>query len=214
MLLHCPPIMTQPPGDVTALLDAWSAGDSSALAELMHVVQHELRRIARRQFRGERPDHTLQPTAVVNEVYLKLKGQRQVDWRGRAEFFGVAAKLMRRILVDYARRHGAGKRGGGTARITVEEAFGLPEGRHKGTSTILLPELVALDDALFDLARRGPRQSRIVEMRVIVGLTLEEIATVEGISLSTVSRDWKAARLFLLSQLRRAPGAVSRAEPG
>ncbi len=190
-------IMTQPSGDVTGLLDAWSAGDASALAQLMDVVQHELRRIARRQFRGERPGHTLQPTAVVNEVYLKLKGQRQVSWRGRAEFFGVAAKLMRRILVDHARRHGARKRGGETIRVPVDEALGLPEQ--------LLPEVVALDDALLDLARRSPRQSRIVEMRVIVGLTLEEVAAVENVSPSTVYRDWKAARLFLLSQLRRAP---------
>ncbi len=186
-------IMTQPKGDVTALLDKWSAGDASALAELMDVVQHELRRIARRQFRGERPDHTLEPTAVVNEVYLKLKGQRQVSWRGRAEFFGVAAKLMRRILVDHARKHAATKRGGEAVRIPVEEALGIPE--------TLLPEVVALDDALLDLARRSARQSRIVEMRVIVGLTLEEIAAVEKISPSTVSREWKAARLFLLSQL-------------
>ncbi len=197
--------MTQPPGDVTTLLDAWSAGDASALAELMDVVRHELHRIARRQFRGERPDHTLQPTAMVNEVYLKLKGQRQVDWRGRAEFFGVAAKLMRRILVDHARRHRADKRGGGVARVPVDQALGIAEE--------LLPEVVALDDALLDLARRGPRQSRIVEMRIIVGLTLEEIAAVERISLSTVSREWKAARLFLLSQLRRAPEAGPRTAP-
>ncbi len=192
--------MTQPPGDVTGLLDAWSAGDASALAELMDVVQHELRRIARREFRRERPDHTLQPTAVVNEVFLKLKGQRQVSWQGRAEFFGVAAKLMRRILVDHARKHGAEKRGRDTIKIPVDEALGVP--------AELLPEVVALDDALLDLARRSARQSRIVEMRIIVGLTLQEIATVEKISPSTVSREWKAARLFLLSQLQaRAEGA-------
>ncbi len=196
-------IMTQSKGDVTGLLDQWSAGDASALAELMDVVQQELRRIARRQFRGERPDHTLQPTAVVNEVYLKLKGQRQVSWRGRAEFFAVAAKLMRRILVDHARRHAAEKRGGAAVRVTVDEALEVPEGfPRRGTSGATLPEVVALDDALLDLARRSARQSRIVEMRVIVGLTLEEIAAVEKVSPSTVSRDWKAARLFLLSQLQ------------
>ncbi|MEM7586406.1 MAG: sigma-70 family RNA polymerase sigma factor [Acidobacteriota bacterium] len=188
--------MTLPKGDVTALLDAWSRGDASALTHLMEVVQHELHRIARRLFRRERPNHTLQPTAVVHEVYLKLMGQRQVDWRGRAEFFGVAAKLMRNVLVDHARRHGALKRGGASVKIPLDEALGFPG--H------LAPEVLALDDALIDLARRSPRQSRIVEMRVIVGLTLEEIAAVERISLSTVSRDWKAARLFLLRQLERS----------
>ncbi len=120
-------IMTQPSGDVTALLDAWSAGDADALAQLMDVVQHELHQIARRQFRGERRDHTLQPTAVVNEVYLKLKGQRRVSWQNRAEFFGVAATLMRRILVDHARRHQALKRGGDAVRVPVDEALGVPD---------------------------------------------------------------------------------------
>ncbi len=192
-------IMTQPAGDVTALLEAWSRGEHSALAQLMDVVQKELHQLASRLFRGERPNHTLQPTAVVHEVYLKLQGQRRVDFHHRAEFFAVAARLMRRILVDHARRHRAVKRGGRTVQVALDgvafdEAAGLP--------AHLAPEVVALDHALIDLERRSPRQSRIVEMRLLVGLTLEEIAGVEKISLSTVSRDWKAARLFLLSQLQ------------
>ncbi len=182
--------------DVTALLEAWSRGDDTALAELMEVVQEELLRIAGHIFRGERRDHTLQPTALVAEVYLKLEGQRRVDFRHRTDFFAVAAKLMRRILVDHARRHKAEKRGGQTVQVALDQASGLPAG--------LAPEIVALDDALLDLERRSPRQSRIVEMRVLVGLNLEDIAAVEKISLSTVSRDWNAARLFLLSQLSRS----------
>jgi RNA polymerase sigma-70 factor (ECF subfamily) len=176
--------------DVTALLEAWSHGDE---AELMEVVQEELLRIAGNIFRGERRDHTLQPTALVAEVYLKLEGQRRVDFRHRTDFFAVAAKLMRRVLVDHARRHSADKRGGQTVQIALDQASGLPTG--------LVPEIIALDDALIDLERRSPRQSRIVEMRVLVGLNLEDIAAVEKISLSTVSWDWNAARLFLLSQL-------------
>jgi RNA polymerase sigma factor (TIGR02999 family) len=131
---------------------------------------------------------------VVNELYLKLTAQRQVAWHGRAEFFAVAARLMRRILVDHARRHHALKRGGGTVRVALDGELGFP--------AELAPDLIALDDALIDLARRSPRQSRIVEMRLIVGLNLEEIATVEKVSPSTVSREWKTARLYLLGQLR------------
>jgi len=189
-------LMTAPASDVTALLDAWSEGDPSALVELMDVAQKELHRIASRLFEDERADHTLQPTAVVNELYLKLKGQRQVEWHSRAEFFAVAARLMRRVLVDHARRHHALKRGGGTVRVALDENLGFP--------SELAPRLTALDDALISLAHRSPRQSRIVEMRIIVGLTLEEIAAVERVSPSTVSREWRAARLFLLSQLRTA----------
>jgi len=185
--------MAVPSADVTDLLDAWNRGDASALSRLTEAVQKELHEIASRFFRGERRDHTLQPTAVVHEVYLRLTGQRQVHWRGRAQFFGVAAQLMRRVLVDHARRHRAAKRGGEALRIPMDEALGFP--------AHLAAEVEALDDALIDLARRSARQSRIVEMRVIVGLTLEEIAAVEGVSRSTVSRDWNAARLFLLREL-------------
>ena len=187
-------IMIQPAGDVTSLLEAWSGGDDSALVELMDVVQKELHLIARGLFRRERPGHTLQPTALVHEIYLKLENQRRVDFRHRREFFAVAARLMRRVLVDHARRHGAVKRGGRAVQVELDASAELPE--H------LAPEVLALDHALIDLERRSPRQGRIVEMRVLVGLTLEEIAAIEKISLSTVSREWRAARLFLLSQLR------------
>ncbi|MEM1207072.1 MAG: ECF-type sigma factor [Acidobacteriota bacterium] len=192
--------MTQPAGDVTTWLDAWRRGEEGALVRLMEVVQDELHGMARGLFRGERRGHTLQPTAMVNEVYLRLERQHRITLRSRTEFFAVAARLMRRVLVDHARRHGAAKRGGDAVRVELEDAH-LPEGLLHGGRA---PEVLALDLALLDLERRSPRQSRIVEMRVLVGLTLEEIASVEGISLSTVSRDWKAARLFLLRQLRPA----------
>ncbi len=182
-------------GDVTALLEAWNKGDEKALGTLVEQVQGDLHDMAARLFHGERPNHTLQPTAVVAEVYLRLQKQRRVGVRHRTEFFAVAAKLMRRVLVDHARRTGREKRGGHRVQVELDESCGLPKG--------LMPEILALDHALLDLERRSPRQNRIVEMRVMVGLNLEEIAAVEKISLSTVSREWKAARLFLLSQLSR-----------
>lgn len=182
-------------GDVTALLEAWNAGEENALSELVERVQKDLHDMAARLFHRERADHTLQPTAVVAEVYLRLQKQRRVGIHHRTEFFAVAAKLMRRVLVDHARRHRREKRGGDRVQVELNESCGLPKG--------LMPEILALDHALLDLERRSPRQSRIVEMRVMVGLNLEEIGSVEKISLSTVSREWKAARLFLLSQLSR-----------
>ncbi len=179
--------------EVTGLLDAWNRGEPGALDSVIEAVHHELHEIASRLFRSERPGHTLQPTAVVNELYLKLREQRRVSWRNRAQLFAVAARLMRRILVDHARRNAADRRGGGSVRISLETVRDLPAEA---------PEIVVLDHALRDLERRSPRQSRIVEMRVFVGLTLEEIAAVEEISRATVSRDWKTARLFLISWLR------------
>ncbi len=180
--------------DVTALLEAWDRGDREALERLMEVVGKELHEIADRLFRKERPDHTLQPTAVVNEAYLKLKSQRRVGWENRTQFFAGAAEVMRRILVDHARERRSLKRGGGTVRVPLNEAIGFPEQ--------LAPDVVALDDALKELARRSPRQSRIVELRVFVGLTLREIAVVEGISSTTVAREWRTAKMFLYRQLR------------
>ncbi len=185
--------MNERESDVTELLEAWSQGDREALGVLMETAQAELRRMARGLFRRERQSHTLQPTAMVNEVYLKLESQRQVSWHNRVEFFAVAARMMRRILVDHARRRDALKRGGPAVNVVLDESLGFP--KH------LVPEITALDEAMLDLARRSPRQCRIVEMRILVGLTLEEIAMAEGISRSTVLRDWRAARLFVLSQL-------------
>ncbi len=175
--------------DVTQLLKAWSHGDPEALERLMPVVFEELRRIAKRYFNRESSGHTLQPTALVNEVYLKLVNQRSVHWRDRAHFFGVAAGLIRRILVDHARKRQTAKRGSGAQKITFDEALDLPE--------IQDADLIDLDDALTDLARVSPRQSHIVELRSFVGLTFEEVAAVEHLSRSTVIREWNHAKLWL-----------------
>lgn len=184
-----------PNPDVTALLEAWNRGEPAALDHLVEAVHPDLHQIAARVFHGEREGHTLQPTAVVNELYLKLRKERHVSWQNRAQLFAVASRLMRRILVDHARRHGAARRGGGVARVTLDEIHDLPAEA---------PEILVLDQALQDLERRSQRQSRIVEMR-LVGLTLEEIATVEDVSPATISRAWKTARLFLLSRLHASP---------
>lgn len=180
--------------DVTALLDAWNEGDNAALDQLLDIVYQELRHIAEHLLRNERSDHTLQPTAVVNELYLRLADQRRVSWHKRAEFFAVAARVMRRILVDHARRRMAVKRGSASTRLALDSDLGFP--------SQLAPDVLALNEALMDLERRSHRQTRIVEMRLVAGLTLEEIAAVENVSLSTVSREWRTARLFLLGQLR------------
>ncbi len=179
--------------EVTALHDAWSEGEPDALAELMPLVYDELRRIAMSQFRREGKSHTLQPTAVVNEVFVRLKGQRQVGWRDRNEFFAVAAKLIRRVLVDHARHRNRLKRGGDVPRVPFDEMLGRAELR--------APSLIALDDALEDLARMAPRQSRVVELKIFGGLTLEEIADALEISRSTVHREWNAALLWLRREL-------------
>ncbi len=183
--------------EVSQLLDAWSEGDTKALDQLMPLVSDELRAIARRHFKNEPSDHTLQPTAVVNEAYIKLKGQRKVQWHSRAEFFGVAAKMIRRILVDYARHRQAEKRGGKVLIAPFDEALALPENRD--------PELIVLDDALKVLAKLDARQARIVELRYFGGLKFQEIAKLEKISRTTVWREWKTALLFLRRELSRGP---------
>ena len=181
--------------EVTRLLDAWSDGDTKALDQLMPLVTDELRRIAGHHFNHEPSGHTLQPTAVVNEVFIKLKGQRRVQWQSRAEFFGVAAKLIRRVLVDYARHRRAKKRGGDVLKVPLDEAFALSEDQD--------PDLIALDDALKDLTKLDARQSRIVEQRIFGGLEFKEIAEVEKIGRTTVWRDWKTALPWLRRELRR-----------
>lgn len=185
--------MSRPPSEVTALLDAWSDGDPAALDQLMPFVYDELHRIASRQFRREGDDHTLQPTAVVNEAYLRLKGQRKVKWHSRNEFFAVAATLIRRVLVDHARRRRRAKRGGGMPKLPLDDAIGLAEAE--------APSFVALDDALVALAAFAPRQCRIVELRIFTGLTLEEVAEVLKIGRTTVYREWNAALLWLRREL-------------
>ncbi len=174
--------------DVTMLLNAWSDGKQDALDELMPLVYQELRKLARSYLRAERPEHTLQPTALVNEAYLRLVDQKNVRWQNRQHFFGIAAQLMRRILVDHARRRQSEKRGGGEALIPFEEAKGVP---------LKARNLVALDDALKDFANIDPRSAKIVELRQFGGLSIDETAEILEISPATVKRDWTVAKAWL-----------------
>jgi RNA polymerase sigma factor (TIGR02999 family) len=181
--------------DVTHLLQQWSAGDPSALGDLMPLVFDDLRQIARAQFQRETPGHTLQPTALVSEVYLRLCDQRQVHWDNRKQFFAFAAFLMRRILVDHAKGRHTAKRGGGLAALPLDEALAVP-----------VPDevdLVVLDQALDRLAAIDERQARLVELRFFVGLTNEEAAEVLGVSLTAVKRDWRTARVWLHREMTR-----------
>jgi RNA polymerase sigma factor (TIGR02999 family) len=179
---------TPPQKDVTRLLVDWGNGDRAALEELTPLVYDELRRLARRYMRRESPGHTLQPSALVNEAFLRLVDQRDVRWQSRAHFFGVAAQLMRRVLVDSARRRASGKRGGGTVRVSVSEAAAVAR---------QASEMLALDKALDDLTTMDPRKGRIVEMKFFGGLTTEEVATVLGVTPRTVEREWRAAKAWL-----------------
>jgi len=186
--------VSSPPGDVTRLLVAWSKGDRDALEDLIPVVYGELRRIAARYFRHERPGHTLQPTVLVHEAYLKLVDQDHARWQNRAQFFGVAAQLMRRILVDHARTHAAAKRGGGMTPITlVDVADASPP---RGV------DVIALDEALTRLTGLYPEQGRLVELRYFGGLTIEETGEAMGTSPATVKRQWTVARAWLLRDLK------------
>jgi RNA polymerase sigma factor (TIGR02999 family) len=183
---------------VTQLLAAWSDGDEEALEKLAPLVESELHRLARRYLRQERPGHTLQATALVNEAFLKLIDWKNVRWQNRAHFFGVSAGLMRRILVDYARRRNFAKRGGGAMKVSLDEAAVLSEER--GT------DLVALDDALTSLAAFDERKARIVELRFFGGLSVEETAEVLSISPRTVMREWSMAQAWLYRELSREDG--------
>lgn len=184
---------TPPPPDVTQLLLEWSKGNQGSSDRLMPLVYEELRRVAQNYLSHERPDHTLQATALVHEAYLKLVNQTSVDWRDRAHFFGLASQMMRHILVDHARRHQAAKRGGLAQRLTLVEAVSFPEKKEF--------DLVALDEALTRLAQLDPQHSRIVEMRFFGGLTIEETATALGVSVATVNREWRLAKAWLLREL-------------
>lgn len=181
-----------PPHAVTRLLLDWSNGDEAALKQLMPLVYDELRRVASRRLRDERRDHTLQPTALVHEAYLKLIGQRSVRWQNRAHFFGVASELIRRIAVDHARRRHAAKRGGGVQ--TVWLAADVP-GVERNV------DVLALDAALGKLGGLDPRQARVVELRFFGGLDVEETAEVLGISTATVKREWRTARAWLYQEI-------------
>ncbi len=182
-----------PPRDVTALLGDWSRGDRTALNELLPLVYAELRRVARRQLRKERADHTLQPTALVHEVFIRLVDQRRVDWQNRAHFFGVAANVMRRILVDHARRHVARKRGEGVRCVSIDEA--------RDVAAVNELPVLALDHALGRLEAVDAELARIVELRAFGGLTIEEAAHVLGVSPSTAKRDWRTAKAWLNREL-------------
>lgn len=181
--------------DITKLLKDWGEGDAKALEQLMPLVFEELRRVARGYFEGERAGHTLQPTALVNEVFLKLVDRRKVSWVNRSHFFGFAAQLMRRILVDHARGHQAKKRGGGIALASLDDALAVAQTRNL--------DLVALDEALDDLARLDAEGSRIVEMRFFAGLTHEQIGTVLGVPAIRVRRRWTTAKLWLYRHLKK-----------
>jgi RNA polymerase sigma factor (TIGR02999 family) len=177
------------PRSVTALLGDWTRGDQNALSELLPLVYAELRRIAARQLRSERPHHTLQPTALVNEVYLRLVNQRQVEWQDRAHFFGAAAQVMRRILVDHARRRAARKRGEGAPCLSIDEVE-VVAARDE------IP-ILALDHALDRLQKIDAELARIVELRAFGGLTIEEAAHVLEVSPSTAKREWRTAKAWL-----------------
>ena len=178
--------------DVSVLLRAWSDGDSKALDQLTPIVYDELHRLARRYLRDERRNHSLQTTALVNEAYLRLVDHTRMQWQNRAHFFAVSAQVMRRILVDHARRRNV-KRGRGLRRVSLEEATMI--GGERPT------DLAALDDALILLAERDPRKAQVVEMRFFGGLSVEESAEVLGVSPVTVMRDWRAARAWLYREL-------------
>ncbi|MBI1763354.1 MAG: sigma-70 family RNA polymerase sigma factor [Acidobacteria bacterium] len=181
--------------DVTQLLLAWRNGAAGALEQLTPLVYDELRRLAARYVGRERADHTLQATALVNEAYLQLINQQQVaqvDWQSRAHFIGIAARLMRQILVDHARAHAAAKRGAGAAALPLAEAIAVPA-----------PNVIALDDALRDLAKLDERKSRIIELRYFGGLSMDEIAEVTGLSVATLRRDMRMAEAWLGRQIQR-----------
>ena len=181
--------------EVTGLLQAWSSGDQAALDRLSSVVYQELRRIARRYMKNESPGNTLQTTALVNEVYLRLVDVKNVDWQHRAQFFAISAQMMRRILVDAARARGSHKRGGGVVKVNVDE------------TAVLSPEpdasILALDEALEAFSKVSPRQAKVVELRYFGGLSEEEIAEIQKTSSRTVRRDWDFARSWLMRELSR-----------
>jgi RNA polymerase sigma factor (TIGR02999 family) len=181
--------------DVTQLLVDWGNGSQEALDRLMPLVYGELRRLAARYLHRERPDHTLQATALVHEAYLRLIDQRQARWQNRAHFFGVAAQAMRRILVDHARRHHAAKRGSAEPKLSLDEAFNASHAR--------AADVIALDDALTSLASLDRRQSQIVEFRFFGGLSIEEVAEVLSVSPATVKREWNMAKAWLYREVRK-----------
>ena len=181
------------PHEVTQLLEDWSSGDQVALDKLIPLVESELHRLAHHYMDRERAGHTLQTTALVNEAYLRLVGQANVDWHNRSHFFGIAARLMRQILVDYARKRNYAKRGGNAQQVSLDEAAVVAKER--------AGEMIALDEALNHLATIAPEQSRIVELRYFGGLTIEETAEIMGLTVDKIKRDWAMAKTWLYDEL-------------
>ena len=181
--------------EITKLLIAWNRGDQAALEALSSLINQELHRLARRYMADERPNHLLQPTALVNEAWLRLIDWRNVEWESRAHFLGLAAQIMRHILVEFARAQKSGKRGGGEIHVSLKEAANVKPERRAG--------LVALDDALQALEQLDPRQARVIELRYFAGLSLEEMAEALKVSVGTVRRDWSLAKAWLFRELNR-----------
>jgi len=192
--------MDAPASEVTQLLNAWSHGDAQALDQLAPLVEAELRRVARAYLSREGPNHTLQPTALINEAYLKLIEWNSVEWQSRVHFYAVASKMMRRVLVNYALSRGSLKRGGDAVLVSLVEAESVADRQNA--------DIIALDAALERLAQFDPRKSQLVELRFFGGLTAEEAAEVIGLSLRSVNREWSLARAWLFRELRGEP------EPG
>ncbi len=189
---------TEPPsGEVTQLLDAWARGDASALAHVFPLVLNDLRQLAAFHLQRQRRGHTLQPTALVNEAYLRLTGGRELSWQCRAQFFAYMGTTMRRLLINHARRNQAMRHGGDCTIIPIDEAWSAGGHRHRTV------DLLDLDRALHELTQLAPRQSRIVELRYFAGLTVEETAHTLEISPRTVKREWRSARLWLLHTLEK-----------
>jgi RNA polymerase sigma-70 factor (ECF subfamily) len=184
--------------DVTVLLSSLTKGDPDAASRLMPLIYDELRRLAASYMRREREDHTLQATALVHEAFIKLVDQRGVNWQNRAHFFGVAAQLMRRILVDHARGHLRQKRGGDNQKVSLDEALVFAETQ--------ADELIAVDDSLNQLAKIDPRQARVVELRFFAGLSVDEAADVLGVSPKTIKREWSVAKAWLYADLKTRYG--------
>ena len=181
------------PDSITELLLKWSNGDPAALERLMPLVYNELRRLAARYLRRERANHTLQPTALINEAYLRLVDQQKVEWQGRAQFYGLAARVMRNILVDHARSHQAAKRGGQQFQVSFDSD-------HRGCANPQI-DFIAVHEALERLAAFDPKKAQIIELRFFGGLSIEETAEVLGVGHATVERDWKLARAWLQREL-------------
>jgi RNA polymerase sigma factor (TIGR02999 family) len=187
--------MEASPKTITQLLMEWRSGDKAALNALIPIVSQELHKLAKHYLRGERTGHTLQTSALVNEVYLRLVDHKNIDWQNRAHFFGVAAQAMRRILVDYARTRKSEKRGGEVVQVSLDGAMNVAEEK--------AIELIALDDALKDLEKMDVRKSRIVELRYFGGLSVEETAEVLAVAPITVMREWNAAKAWLMRAISK-----------